>query len=304
MATQAKHIDRVNPATPTGQYPNPVWANGHGGPLAAAAGAQNDKSQPPSPTGQYPHPVWANGQGNSTANGAPNSASSPGGTPGPAALSMPAVELDNQEMYQIIRAVSAGISGDSLYEYTDATTAETDGLRFGLAGFRQANGELGELLSVMNRRDPSLFSVIMGPDSASLLQTTATATRAERLQPVGGHPLWHPSWMEKFQQAGRQPTFQAAQNEVAIEFQFLPLLDAAREMRLSTDRGLALLYDRALAEGAQKGIEWLRGSLPPANGIPEAERLQTMIRNTHAPLQSRLHNIFSSNLLDGTTYNI
>ncbi|MCB0208141.1 MAG: chitosanase [Anaerolineae bacterium] len=258
----------------------------------------DDVPTPPSPTGQYPDPVWAKVDYSSLAQAASGEVEQ---TP----ISVPAappIELDNQEIYQIIRAVANGISGEAVYEYVDAGTAATDGLRVGLTGFRQANGELGQLLKIMQRRDPSLLAVIMGQDIETLLQVTNAGNQEARLQPVGGQPLWHQSWQDKFRQAGQQPIFQAAQNEAAIELQFRPLLELARSLDLRTDRGLAVLYDRAIALGEQAGVLWLQQRLPSANGASERTRLQALLTGATPVTQTRLENILNSSLLDDTTY--
>jgi len=155
--------DIPTPPSPTGQYPDPVWAEVDYTALVQAAAAE-DVPAPPSPTGQYPDPVWAEVDYRALVQAAAAEAEQ---TPDGASAAPP-VALDNQEVYQIIRAVDA---------------AATDGIRVGLVGFRQANGELGQLLKIMQRRDPSLLAVIMGQDVEMLLQVTNADSHAVRAPP-------------------------------------------------------------------------------------------------------------------------
>jgi|GEM_PF-4445005 len=170
--------DIPTPPSPTGQYPDPVWAEVDYTALVQAAAAE-DVPAPPSPTGQYPDPVWAEVDYRALVQAAAAEAEQ---TPDGASAAPP-VALDNQEVYQIIRAVATGISGEALYEHVDVDAAATDGIRVGLVGFRQANGELGQLLKIMQRRDPSLLAVIMGQDVEMLLQVTNADSHAVRAPP-------------------------------------------------------------------------------------------------------------------------
>ncbi len=299
QATAADEDDAPTPPSATGQYPDPVWAKvDYGAPAQATAADEDDAPAPPSATGQYPDPVWAQVDNGELAQASATRDVNPAP---PAEATAPPVPLDNQEMYRSIRAVAAGISGDALYEWVDGSQPQQHGLRAGLVGFGQANGDLGRLLEIMRRRDPSLFAVVMGSASDALLRVATAPTRDERLQPVDGRPLWHAEWQEKFRQAGQQETFQAAQNEAAIEHQFRPMLAAARELALRSDRGLALLYDRVAVLGLQVGVEWIRQRLAPPDGVTEAARLQALLEAA-GPDRKRLQQVHNSPLLDGTTY--
>ena len=319
------------PLSPTGQYPDPVWADVDYSTLVEAAGMAAESETPLGPTGQYPDPVWADVD-YSTLVEAAGAATSPAEPPNPtnhvptaengASINKlepatstdsqtptqktnqsahSAVALDNQEIYRIIRAVGAGISGNSVYEHVDTSTAATDGLRFGIVGFRQSTGELGKLLQIMQRRDPSLLSVIVGSDTAELVQVTTSADRETRLQVVGSQPLWHEKWQEIFKHLGAQPAFQAAQNEAAIELQFRPMLSTARELNLVTDQGLALLYDRVVAMGLDQGSTWIRTHLSPS-GLSELERLHLVAMTSDPNAKARMMSVLQSPLLDGTTF--
>ena len=80
------------------------------------------------------------------------------------------------------------------------------------------------------------------------------------LTPVGGEELWQPGWVERFRRAGEVPAFQAAQNEEAIEGQFRPMLRIAFGLGLTTDRALAMAYDRVVTRGLGGGLRWVVGA--------------------------------------------
>jgi hypothetical protein len=192
--------------------------------------------------------------------------------------------LTNEEIYRIIREVAVVDSGDDLYSAISADREfETPGhpahrrrhfgLAFGLALFTQESGRLGRVLQLMHRRDSVTFAEVFGPDAETLLRVTNAATPEERLQPVGGDVVWSPKWIERFKLAGTIPTFQAAQNEEAIEGQFRPVLRIAAGLGLTSDRGLAMIYDRVVSRGLGGGARWVVQAVGP---------LRTAAQRSHA----------------------
>jgi len=182
--------------------------------------------------------------------------------------------LANQAMYEIIRQVSVGHSGDPLYSAVSADREFSTpghgayqkrhfGLGFGILLFTQESGQLGAVLQLMHDRDPERFTKIFGDDSDSLLGVTNADTPEGRLQPVGGESLTSPNWIAKFQAAGNYAPFQAAQNEQAIEGIFRPILHAADGFGLTTDRLLAMALDVAVGRGVGGAVRWLAHHVGP-----------------------------------------
>jgi hypothetical protein len=196
-----------------------------------------------------------------------------GGGPDPeiSEPSLPHTALDNQAMYRIIREVAVAWSGDA--GYSAYAVSESLGLRFGVVLFPQASRHLGAVLRLMRSRDPEQFDALFGPDPEGLLAVTGSGTPAGRLAPVGGEPLWAPSWIERFRRAGGVPAFQAAQNEEAIEHQFLPMLAVAVGLGLTTGRGLAMAYDHVVARGMGGGLRQV---------VRVAGPLRTALQRSHA----------------------
>lgn len=193
-------------------------------------------------------------------------------------------ELSNEQIYRIIREVAVADSGDLGYSAISADR-EFDtaghpshqqrhiGLAFGLVLFTQESGRLGRVLQLMQQRDAGRFAQIFGPEAEELLAVTNAATREQRLQPVAGTPLWSQNWVEKFRRAGEVPAFQNAQNEEAIEGQFRPMLAIAAGLSLSSDRGLAMMYDRVVTRGLGGGLRWV---------VQAAGPLRTAAQRQHA----------------------
>lgn len=184
-----------------------------------------------------------------------------------------AIPLDFQEMYQIIREVAVADSGETPYTAVSANLESLIhnqpaqqrqfGLGFGLVLFTQASGLLGQLLTVMQRRDTDQFSQLFGPQTSELLAVTTASTEEARLKPIGGNVLWSDEWIARFQKSGAIPTFQAAQNETAIEYLFRPMLPIAHNLGLVSDRALAMVFDRVVIQGLGGGLRWILQSAGP-----------------------------------------
>jgi hypothetical protein len=152
-------------------------------------------------------------------------------------------------------------------EFNDATHSAYQrthlGLSWGLVQFNQRGGGLGRVLVACERRAPVLFRETFGKERDRLIHVSTAATEEERIQPVGGTPLWHEPWIARFRHAGRVPQFQAAQNEVAIEAYLDPNLSFAAALGLDSDRALAMLYDRCVHMGNAAARRFVIDALTP-----------------------------------------
>lgn len=291
--------DVPEPPTATGQYPEPVWVNGGNGAMTqrtlawAASDETEEVPEPPTATGQYPDQVWVNGSNGAVAYSKMAFAAADQTNDPPISLKeadyseeigdaayaesdpqvITKVNLSNEEIYRIIREVAKADSGEALYSAVSTDQANQFGLAFGVVLFTQHSGRLGRVLQLMQGRDAATFAEIFGPESETLLAAANAATPEERLQPVGGEPLWSATWVEKFRRAGEVPAFQAAQNEEAIEGLFRPMLKTADRLGLISDRGLAMAYDRVVVRGLGGGLRWL---------VQAAGALRTPAQRQHA----------------------
>jgi hypothetical protein len=137
------------------------------------------------------------------------------------------------------------------------------GLSWGFVQFTQRYGSLGEALSVCARRAPDLFASTFGDDAGELLRVTTAPAEEARLAPVANAALWEEPWLARFAAAGAVPQFQAAQREAADTYFFVPDLPIARWLGFTTDRALAILFDRALHMGRAGGLRWIVSTVGP-----------------------------------------
>jgi hypothetical protein len=146
------------------------------------------------------------------------------------------------------------------------------GLSFGIVGFNQDTGHLGQLLLALRERDAAKFAGIFGPDSESLLRVTTARGprsvesvdgRSVRVQPVAGADLWQEPWLARFREAGAYKPFQAVQNRLAAEWFLDPLLPFAHHMGLNTERALAIVMDRASQMSVAAAEQWIANACGP-----------------------------------------
>ena len=202
----------------------------------------------------------------SAAGSDPFLADSPGVTP-----------LTIAEKYRLILPVARLVSGDQGYTAVNADAEFNDpshaayqrthhGLEWGFVLASQRSCALGRVLEACQRRDPALFRETFGPAAAELLSVTSAATPDERLRPVEGALLWQEPWVSRFRAAGDVPAFRAAQNEVAIEGALDPNLPLARALGFTTDRALAMLFDRCVQMGNGAGPRFVVDAISPLPG--------------------------------------
>ena len=152
------------------------------------------------------------------------------------------------------------------------------GLSFGVALFNQDAGHLGHLLTSMRHRDAAQFDRIFGADAEAVLRLTnaqgpssaeSSDGRSARVQKIGNRDLWEEPWLTRFREAGGHKAFQAVQNRVAAKLFLDPMLQFAEWMGLTTERGLAILMDRAATLGVQPACQWVANCIGPFQTPPQ-----------------------------------
>lgn len=146
------------------------------------------------------------------------------------------------------------------------------GLSFGLGGFSQDSGELGQLLTLLRGRNADLFAEFFGPASGELLAVTSRpgplsrdveGGRSVRVQPVDGVDLWEEPWLSLFAAAGAARVCQSAQIELAAGLYLDPVVRFAADLGLATERGLAMIFDRVAHRGVTGGLAWVIETVGP-----------------------------------------
>ena len=219
----------------------------------------------------------------------PGASAGPGGvavgTAQPARLALPSLDLAPETQRRIIEVVAgsdgaaySAVNADGPYRGRHGPGHKAfqryhTGLAFGIAEFAQDSGTLGQLLTLMHKRDPDTFASIFGPASDALLAVTTApgpsgehveGGRGPRVQPVDGFDLWDTPWTTRFRAAGEVPAFRAAQNQLAAELFLAPLLPVAAGFGLVSERALAMVLDRAFVLGEQGAKRWLADTVGPA----------------------------------------
>jgi V8-like Glu-specific endopeptidase len=216
------------------------------------------------------------------------------------------IELTAEEKRQIIEYIARFQSGDARF---DAMNLDGEfrgrmgvdhpyyqkahvGLSYGIIQFTQDSGNLGRLLNVMYERDAEHFQDVFGPQWSELLQVTnmpgpdslhVESGRSARVQAVAGKDLWEEPWVSRFRQAGMHAPFQAAQNQLAAELFLDPVLPYAYWLGLNTERGIAILYDRAVHMGVSAGTRFVVNAMGPVK--TNAQRSQALRALGHESLE-------------------
>lgn len=127
----------------------------------------------------------------------------------------------------------------------DAINANTDGagLSWGAFQWTEASGELAKVLNRAATSFPAEMPKVFGPSWRDLL----THLRERPMEPLEGAKLWQSPWVERFRAAGRQGWMQAVQvNHAIAGYHFEQALEAAEILEVTTDRGFAMVLDRAV----------------------------------------------------------
>lgn len=199
-------------------------------------------------------------------------------------LTLPGLDLSADQQRRIIELVAgndgagyAAVNADGPFRGRHGPGHKAyqrfhTGLSYGVAEFNQDSGTLGQLLRLMQEREPDTFAAVFG-DAAGELVATTTAPgpsgefveggRGPRVQPVSGSDLWDEPWLSRFRAAGAVPAFRAAQNQLAAELYLAPMITVAAGFGLTSERALCMVLDRAIALGEQGAKRWISDTVGP-----------------------------------------
>jgi hypothetical protein len=198
--------------------------------------------------------------------------------------------LDIPEKVRLLRLVGAAIPNAQGYQ--TAFADEQFGLRWGLIGFRQLSGEIGEVLRLAREREVKLeqegaleaghrLSALFGEHWEQLLTQTDPSLTPDpnvRMQPIAQAPLWQDPWISRFRTAAAVAYVQYAQNQVAVERVANPAERVAFWLGLNTPLGLGIIMDRIAESGEGGGVAWLMEVVGPIR--TEADRNRALMAVT------------------------
>ncbi len=136
------------------------------------------------------------------------------------------------------------------------------GLSFGILNWNQGSGGMYEPLVLFWQSAPARFGLHFGPSYRTLLE----AVRSKSLAPVDGEVLWGPKWVARFLAAASDPALVALQWTSAKYGSYMKTaLEQAERAGLTSERSIALLFDRAVQQGpgtVRKAVTELLKALP------------------------------------------
>jgi peptidoglycan hydrolase-like protein with peptidoglycan-binding domain len=146
-------------------------------------------------------------------------------------------------------------------------------LTWGLIGFTMKFGRVQEIIRAVERGAPQCIQAAFGADAPALLQgiggtEAGQQAWASSISAPGGHKLLEP-WQTAFARFGEFPEVQAAQRQCALDNYFTPAVRAATSLGLTTELGIALLFDIHVQNGGV--AKKVREALPPL-GSGQTER--------------------------------
>jgi hypothetical protein len=128
-------------------------------------------------------------------------------------------------------------------------------LTWGIVGFTVASGEVKSIVDAVNRAHPELLDQAFGANKVELLQFLQDAPDAKK-QWATSHRLKNgllaEPWRSMFAVFGGFEVVQAEQIKHVMENYLAPAIKSARRLGLSSELGLALMFDIQVQNGGLK----------------------------------------------------
>lgn len=164
----------------------------------------------------------------------------------------------------------------------DSLNANTDGagLSVGKKQWAQRPGALAVLARAWAVRDPEGMVRILGPSASDVILVLSAPTTTGRMAPVDGALLWQEPWLSRWRAAGRDPVFQAVQDELSLNGpEMVNALKVRDLLGLRTERGFTIALDRSVQQGpsAPKYAQQMVDADPSVRSLPERERIAAFV---------------------------
>ncbi len=120
------------------------------------------------------------------------------------------------------------------------------GLSFGILQWTQRSGSLGHLLAAMHARDPGAVGTCLGEHARAVID----ACLSGELAAIDGCVLWKEPWLSRFGALGQHRGLQGVQLALAgTGTHMAGAVDVARVLGATTERALAVAFDRSVNQG-------------------------------------------------------
>jgi hypothetical protein len=155
-----------------------------------------------------------------------------------------------RDLMEVTAKHESGDEGYTAYTRNDVG----QGISYGRFQFNQVQGNLGFVLKEMHRKDPKTFldhTFGRGQDAKArlLFAQLSAANQSVRRRGELARRLNRPEWRARLQRLGREPAFQAVQDEVAARIYMTSAVRLARAFGLRSEKALALLFDMCIQHG-------------------------------------------------------
>lgn len=151
------------------------------------------------------------------------------------------------------------------------------GITWGIIGFTLAGGELQRVMQAVDERTPGTVNAAFGELAAHWRDVMAMPREqqvawADSVSVGPGKTRLPVAWVQAFARLGALRVAQEVQVEFAREKYFVPALESARRMNLTTERGIALCFDTHVQSGGVRDVV-LELSRHTPHGATEGDRL-------------------------------
>jgi len=208
------------------------------------------------------------------------------------------VPLDGQRQERLLCEVAAVLWGPAAFSRVSHDAA--GGLRFGLLGFAQRSGALGDLAWRMWLASPRSFRYVFGSAGEEVLVPALTSPDPAMRMSVD---LASGDWTKRFAAAGEVDFWQREQLGLARDRALAPAVEIARAAHLLWERTVAVLLLVYLGEGFDAAVRLAveLGRRPPGRPVPtHALRAVGILRDQGPRLASTAR--FVQTLLDGADF--
>jgi len=157
-------------------------------------------------------------------------------------------------------------------------------LTWGIIGFTMASGEVQSIVKAINRAHPQIIQDSFQSSTDELLKLMRSSSAFQKTwadqHTLDNGSLMQP-WREMFARLGAYPEVQAEQMKRVKSDYMQPAISTAKELKFSSELGLALCFDIHVQNGRIKEAAWEQIERETRPNMPEAD-LRAVVANAVA----------------------